>query len=232
MDNNLTENIVAESGQEIKTEKSVDYYKKILKSKRFSLICIRIFDLVTSFLGLVFLFLPFILVSLIIVLDSRGGAFFKQKRVGRNGKIFNIIKFRTMVKDAEKKGLQISTGDDCRITAVGKFLRKTKFDELPQLFNVFAGQMSFVGPRPEVPKYVAMYDELQSNVLLVRPGITDKASIEFRNENDILQNADDPERVYINEIMPKKLGYNLEYIEKISLCYNIRLIFKTILAII
>ncbi len=228
----MTENITADSGQENNTENKGDFYKKILKSKRFSLFCIRIFDFFTSFLGLAVLFLPFILVSLIIVLDSKGGAFFKQQRVGRNGKVFNIIKFRTMVKDAEKKGLQLSTGNDCRITTVGKFLRKTKFDELPQLFNVLAGQMSFVGPRPEVPKYVALYTEEQSNVLLVRPGITDKASIEFRNENEMLQNTDDPESVYINEIMPIKLGYNLEYIQKMSLCYNIRLIFKTIFAII
>lgn len=228
----MTENITAECGQTNGTEKSADYYKNILKSKRFSLFCIRVFDLCISFLGLAALMLPFLIVSLIIVLDSKGGAIFKQKRVGRNGRVFNILKFRTMVKDAEKKGLQISTGDDSRITAVGKFLRKTKFDELPQLFNVFIGQMSFVGPRPEVPKYVALYDETQSNVLLVRPGITDKASIEFRNENEMLHNAEDPENVYINEIMPIKLCYNLEYICKISLCYNIRLIFKTIFAII
>ena len=121
---------------------------------------------------------------------------------------------------------------DARITKVGKVLRKTKIDELPQLFNVFAGQMSFVGPRPEVPKYVDMYDEVQKNVLLVRPGITDEASIVFRDENEILENAENPEKAYIEEIMPVKLAYNLEYITKMSLFYNIKLIFKTIIAVL
>ena len=137
-----------------------------------------------------------------------------------------------MVSDAEAKGLQISTSGDARITKVGKVLRKTKIDELPQLFNVFVGQMSFVGPRPEVPKYVDMYDEEQKNVLLVRPGITDEASIVFRDENEILENAEDPEKAYVEEIMPVKLAYNLEYITKMSLFYNIKLIFKTIIAVL
>ena len=137
-----------------------------------------------------------------------------------------------MVSDAEAKGLQISTSGDARITKVGKVLRKTKIDELPQLFNVFVGQMSFVGPRPEVPKYVDMYDEEQKNVLLVRPGITDEASIVFRDENEILENAEDPEKAYVEEIMPVKLAYNLEYITKMRIFYNIKRIFKTIIAVL
>ncbi len=137
-----------------------------------------------------------------------------------------------MVTDAEAKGLQISTSGDSRITKVGKILRKTKIDELPQLFNVLAGQMSFVGPRPEVPKYVNMYNDEQKNVLLVRPGITDEASIVFRNENSILENAEDTEAAYVNEIMPAKLKLNLEYVKKMGFFYNIKIIFKTIFAVL
>ncbi len=207
-------------------------YKAIVEKKKFSRFAIRAFDITVSFLGLTFLLLPFLIIAIAIVCDSDGGVFFKQTRVGRNGKPFKIMKFRTMVSDAEAKGLQISTSGDARITKVGKVLRKTKIDELPQLFNVFVGQMSFVGPRPEVPKYVDMYDEVQKNVLLVRPGITDEASIVFRDENEILENAENPEKAYIEEIMPVKLAYNLEYITKMSLFYNIKLIFKTIIAVL
>lgn len=213
------------------TSEKIDY-KKIVKRKWFKRFCIRVFDLIISFIALVFLALPFILISFAIVCDSKGGAFFKQVRVGKNGKEFKIMKFRTMVTNAEAKGLQISTSGDSRITKVGKFLRKTKIDELPQLFNVFVGQMSFVGPRPEVPKYVAMYNEEQRNVLLVKPGITDEASIVFRDENTILENAEDTEAAYINEIMPVKLNLNLKYIRKMGLFYNIKIIFKTVFAVL
>jgi lipopolysaccharide/colanic/teichoic acid biosynthesis glycosyltransferase len=133
-----------------------------------------------------------------------------------------------MVVNAEAKGMQITTEGDNRVTKVGKFIRKTKIDELPQLFNVLSGKMSFVGPRPEVPKYVAMYSDEQLRVLSVKPGITDLASIEFRNENDLLDGDDDPERKYIEEIMPAKLELNLKYIEKAGFFYDIGLIFKTI----
>lgn len=213
------------------TSEKIDY-KKIVKRKWFKRFCIRVFDLIVSFIALLFLALPFILISFAIVCDSKGGAFFKQVRVGKNGKEFKIMKFRTMVTNAEAKGLQISTSGDSRITKVGKFLRKTKIDELPQLFNVFVGQMSFVGPRPEVPKYVAMYNEEQRNVLLVKPGITDEASIVFRDENTILENAEDTEAAYINEIMPVKLNLNLKYIRKMGLFYNIKIIFKTVFAVL
>lgn len=213
------------------TSEKIDY-KKIVKRKWFKRFCIRVFDLIISFIALLFLALPFILISFAIVCDSKGGAFFKQVRVGKNGKEFKIMKFRTMVTNAEAKGLQISTSGDSRITKVGKFLRKTKIDELPQLFNVFVGQMSFVGPRPEVPKYVAMYNEEQRNVLLVKPGITDEASIVFRDENTILENAEDTEAAYINEIMPVKLNLNLKYIRKMGLFYNIKIIFKTVFAVL
>lgn len=223
----------AKTGHGVKenTSEKIDY-KKIVKRKWFKRFCIRIFDLIVSFIALLFLALPFMLISFAIVCDSKGGAFFKQVRVGKNGKEFKIMKFRTMVTNAEAKGLQISTSGDSRITKVGKFLRKTKIDELPQLFNVFVGQMSFVGPRPEVPKYVAMYNEEQRNVLLVKPGITDEASIVFRDENTILENAEDTEAAYINEIMPVKLNLNLKYIRKMGLFYNIKIIFKTVFAVL
>ena len=223
----------AKTGHGVKenTSEKIDY-KKIVKRKWFKRFCIRVFDLIISFIALLFLALPFILISFAIVCDSKGGAFFKQVRVGKNGKEFKIMKFRTMVTNAEAKGLQISTSGDSRITKVGKFLRKTKIDELPQLFNVFVGQMSFVGPRPEVPKYVAMYNEEQRNVLLVKPGITDEASIVFRDENTILENAEDTEAAYINEIMPVKLNLNLKYIRKMGLFYNIKIIFKTVFAVL
>ncbi|MBR1747022.1 MAG: sugar transferase [Clostridia bacterium] len=207
-------------------------YKKIVKKKAFSRFFIRFFDILISFFGIVFLLLFFAVIAVAIKCDSKGEVFFRQVRVGRNGKTFRIFKFRTMVKDAEKKGLQLSTATDSRITKVGKFLRKTKCDELPQLFNVFLGQMSFVGPRPEVPKYVEMYSEEQKNVLLIRPGITDEASILFRNENDILEKSDDPERTYIEEVMPKKLALNLEYLQKMGVFYNLKLIFKTIVSVV
>ena len=158
--------------------------------------------------------------------------FYRQVRVGRNGKEFRIFKFRTMVVDADKKGLQITVGRDSRITRMGAFLRKTKLDELAQLLNVLAGEMSFVGPRPEVPKYVGLYTPYQRQVLLVRPGITDYASIAYRNENDLLEGAQDPERMYIDEIMPAKIELNMKYLHEISPLADIRLILSTVVAVI
>jgi lipopolysaccharide/colanic/teichoic acid biosynthesis glycosyltransferase len=200
----------------------------ILQQKRLQLILKRIFDILVSFVGLVILSPLFIVLAIVIVSDSKGPVFFKQTRVGRNGVPFKIYKFRTMIEDAEAKGMQLTVGDDSRITNVGTFLRKTKIDELPQLINVFKGEMSFVGPRPEVPKYVELYTEDQRQVLMVRPGITDLASIEYRNESELLATADNPEKVYIEEVMPRKIELNKKYIENISLCGDIRVIFKTL----
>jgi len=188
----------------------------------------RIFDVVSSFIGLVILAIPMLIISLAIKLDDGGSVFFRQKRVGKDFKVFEILKFRTMVEDAPKKGRQITADGDDRITKVGHVLRKLKLDELPQLINVFLGQMSVVGPRPEVPKY----DETQRQVLLIKPGITDLASIKYRSESEILAKAKDPEKVYIEEIMPHKLSLNLEYIEDMSFLYDIKLIFKTFGAIV
>ncbi len=188
----------------------------------------RCFDIFFSLLGITLLLWLFLIIAIAIKCSSKGPALFKQERVGRYGKTFNIWKFRSMVVNAEAKGMQITTDGDNRITKVGKFIRKTKIDELPQLFNVLSGKMSFVGPRPEVPKYVAMYNDEQLRVLSVKPGITDLASIEFRNENDLLDGDEDPEKKYIEEIMPVKLALNIKYIEKAGFFYDIGLIFKTI----
>lgn len=192
----------------------------------------RIFDVVSSSIGLIILAIPMLIISLAIKLDDGGSVFFSQKRVGKDFEVFEILKFRTMVEDAPKKGRQITADGDDRITKVGHVLRKLKLDELPQLINVFLGQMSVVGPRPEVPKYVEMYDETQRQVLLIKPGITDLASIKYRSESEILAKAEDPEKVYIEEIMPHKLSLNLEYMEDMSFLYDIKLIFRTFGAIV
>lgn len=188
----------------------------------------RIFDFVLSLAGLIILSPFFIVISILIRKDGKGSIFFKQKRVGKNSKEFLIYKFRTMVPDAERLGTQITIGKDNRITRVGAFLRKYKLDELPQLINVLVGEMSLVGPRPEVPRYVNMYSEEQRKVLLVRPGITDLASIRYKDENDLLGNVEDPEQFYINTIMPDKLKLNLEYIEKSNIFLDLFIILKTI----
>lgn len=197
--------------------------------KRLNLIIKRIFDFFAALVGIIIISPILVIVSIAIKFDSPGKVMFLQKRVGRNGKSFYIYKFRTMVSDAEKLGKQITVGKDSRITKVGAFLRKYKIDELPQLFNVLKGDMSFVGPRPEVPKYVELYTEEQRKVLSVRPGITDLASLKYSDENDILGKVDNPEEYYINVIMRDKLNLNLEYIEKSNLFFDISLIIKTII---
>lgn len=192
----------------------------------------RLFDICASAFGILILTIPFIIVSIAIKIESKGPVIFKQERVGLNGKHFKIWKFRSMVVNAESKGLQITSKEDCRVTKVGKIIRKLKIDELAQLFNVLFGQMSFVGPRPEVPKYVEMYTEEQRKVLSVKPGITDLASIEYCDENNLLDSSENPEKTYIEEIMPKKLALNIEYIEKAGFFYDIGLIFKTFVRIL
>lgn len=188
----------------------------------------RLFDIVCSFFGLVILSPLFIFLSLWVGLSSRGGVFYKQQRVGLNGRDFTLYKFRSMVTGSDKKGLLTVGGKDSRITKAGYFIRKYKLDELPQLFNVFKGDMSFVGPRPEVRKYVDMYSEEQRRVLSVRPGITDIASMKYRNENDLLAKAENPEQYYIDVIMPDKLALNLNYIDTRNFFRDIKLIFRTI----
>jgi lipopolysaccharide/colanic/teichoic acid biosynthesis glycosyltransferase len=188
----------------------------------------RIFDLILSAIGLLILSPIFVAVALWIKLDSPGPILFKQTRVGYEGKDFQIYKFRTMVVNAEAIGTQITIGEDPRITKSGKFLRKYKLDELPQLFNVLLGDMSLVGPRPEVPKYVSLYNADQKKVLNVLPGITDLASLEFSNENELLAGKEDAEEFYIQEIMPQKLLLNLEYIDRAGLLFDLKIILRTI----
>jgi lipopolysaccharide/colanic/teichoic acid biosynthesis glycosyltransferase len=192
----------------------------------------RTFDMVMSSIGLILLSPFFLIISILIKMDSKGPILFKQTRVGRYEKDFKILKFRTMVTDAEKRGAQITVGRDSRITRVGHLLRKSKLDELPQLLNVFKGDMSLVGPRPEVPRYTQYYDEVQKRIFEIRPGITDYASIKYRDENEILALSKDPEKTYIEEIMVDKLKLNLEYLEKRSLITDIKIIFKTLYKII
>ncbi len=187
----------------------------------------RIFDIFFSVIGLMILLPLMLIIAVLIKLDSRGEIFFKQTRVTKNGREFKILKYRTMKVGSDKYS-QITIGKDDRITKVGVFLRKYKLDEIPQLINVFVGDMSLVGPRPEVPKYVNMYTEEQKEILKVRAGITDYASIEFSNENDILANEADPEKVYIEKIMPKKIELNKKYLSEISVMTDIKIILLTI----
>ncbi len=163
-----------------------------------------------------------------VAIGSRGGIFYIQQRVGKNGNDFSLFKFRTMHTGADKKGLLTVGARDNRITGIGYFLRKYKLDELPQLFNVLLGTMSLVGPRPEVRKYVEMYNEEQKKVLNVQPGITDYASIEYSNENEVLAKSSNPEETYIKEIMPHKLQLNLKYIAEKSFVTDLKIIFRTL----
>ena len=192
----------------------------------------RLFDICFS-LALIIVLLPLaIVVSLWIVFDDFGSPFFVQQRVGLGGKNFGLLKFRSMKKNAESKG-QLTVGmKDNRITRSGYVIRKYKIDELPQLVNVFLGEMSVVGPRPEVPKYVLLYNEEQQNVLSIKPGITDFASIEYVRENELLSASSDPEKTYIEEIMPAKLELNLKYLREQSFLTDMKIILQTIKAIL
>jgi lipopolysaccharide/colanic/teichoic acid biosynthesis glycosyltransferase len=191
----------------------------------------RLIDIAASTVGIVFLS-PLLLVAAALVrLSSPGPVLFRQVRIGRGFRPFTILKFRTMVVDAPKLGAAITCGDDPRITAIGRFLRKTKLDELPQLFNVLRGDMSLVGPRPEVPRYVEMFREDFAEILAVRPGITDLASITYRNESEILGRARDPQAEYVERILPDKIRLAKEYRRRSSVLFDLRLIVRTIAAI-
>ncbi|MCW8897439.1 MAG: sugar transferase [Flavobacteriales bacterium] len=192
----------------------------------------RLMDIFFSLIGLIVLFPLFLIIALIITLDSKGGVFYKQTRVGKDGKDFKLFKFRSMAVGSDKKGLLTVGGNDSRITKPGYFIRKYKIDELPQLINVFIGDMSLVGPRPEVRKYVDLYNQEQQKVLSVKPGITDYASIAYINENEVLGRSLNPEKTYIEEVMPSKLKLNLKYIGEKSVVTDIKIIFRTIAKII
>lgn len=189
---------------------------------------IRTLDFLFSFLGLILLSPFFLLIALFIKLSSIGPVLYKQSRIGLNGVEFNVFKFRTMLMNSDKLGLITVGGRDPRITPIGYYLRKYKLDELPQLINVLIGDMSLVGPRPEVKKYVDLYTQDQSKVLTILPGITDWASIYYRDENVILGQSSNPEKDYIEKVMPDKLNYNLIYIENYGLVQYFKIIFSTI----
>lgn len=193
---------------------------------------IRFLDLLISLLGILFLMPLLIIISLLIKLDSKGSIFYRQTRVGKDCEDFELLKFRTMRTDADKLGLLTIGGRDERITRVGYYLRKFKVDELPQLYNVLIGNMSLVGPRPEVRKYVRFYDFDQMEVLKVRPGITDWASIEYSNENDILSKSSDPEQSYIEVVMPEKIRLNMIYINSRNVGQYLKIILLTVIKII
>ncbi len=188
----------------------------------------RIFDLFSSAVGLIILSPLFLLIAILIKLDSTGPVFFKQKRIGLKGKMFNIYKFRTMLANTKGEDRQITIGLDSRITRRGRILRKFNLDELPQLINVLKGEMSLVGPRPEVPKYVELYSEGQKKVLSVKPGMTDYASIEFNKENEILASSSHPKDDYVRKIMPQKIILNLKYINDRSILLDFKLILRTL----
>ena len=192
----------------------------------------RLLDIIFSILGIIVLLPLFLIICLIIKADSKGGCFFIQERIGKGGKPFGILKFRTMRCGADADGLLTIGTHDRRITRVGSFLRKTKIDELPQLWNVLKGEMSIVGPRPEVEKYVLLYTEEQRRVLSVRPGITDYASIEYVNENEILSQASDPDRAYIEKVMPHKIKLSMRYLEHYCVSEYLKIIFLTLKKII
>ena len=188
----------------------------------------RLFDLLVAAAGLLLLLLPGVVVAAVIRLDSPGPVFFRQERVGRHGRVFRIHKLRTMRVDAERQGLQLTVGDDARITRVGAWLRRTRLDELPQLIDVLRGDMSLVGPRPEVPRYVAAYPpELRAQVLSVRPGITDPASLRHLDEATLLARAADPEREYVEVILPAKLREAAAYAAQATLRTDLRVIGRT-----
>jgi len=188
----------------------------------------RLMDLLGAGVGLLLLWPFFLAVAIAIKLDDRGPVFFRQERVGRFGRRFRIWKFRTMVMDAEKRGAQVTVGRDPRITRVGHTLRRFKLDEFPQLINVLVGEMSLVGPRPEVPRYVAEYSAEQRVVLELRPGITDPASITFRDEAAVLAEKADPEKAYIEEVMPEKIRINLDYAARASVFSDFAMVLKTL----
>jgi len=191
----------------------------------------RLFDIIFSFLGILFLSPILAVISIVIKLNERGPVFYKAPRVGLNGKMFKMFKFRSMVVNAEKMGASSTTSSDLRITTIGKFIRKYKMDEIPQLFNVLKGEMSFVGPRPEVKYFTDMYTDEEKAILTVKPGITDWASVWNSNEEKILEGSEDPDKAYMELIRPEKIRLQLKYVREKSFFTDLRIILLTLLAI-
>ena len=215
----------------MKNEEVKKYYE-IVKKRKAALIFKRIFDIVMS-VFLIVLFSPLLLATFIVIkLDSPGKALFLQDRVTQNGKIFKVFKFRTMVENAESLGSQVTTGEDPRITKCGRWLRKFRIDEIPQLFNILKGELSFVGVRPEVPKYVEKYTPVMFATLLLPAGVTSMTSIMYKDESKLLEGAENPDKTYVEEILPEKMKYNLEYIKNFNFWYDIKVMVKTVFAVI
>ncbi len=215
----------------LQTDEVRPYYE-ILRHMAVALAMKRLFDVVMSIILIIILLPVFIVIGLLIKFDSRGPVLFRQERVTQYGKVFKIMKFRTMVIDAESNGSLVTVNNDSRITMAGKKLRKYRFDELPQLVNILAGSMTFIGTRPEVPKYVAHYTNEMKATLLLPAGVTSRASIEFKDEEKLLQHAEDIDDVYIHEILPRKMKMNLRYLKTSSPVSDLKLIIKTVVQVI
>ncbi len=211
---------------------SVEEYYKILEEKRKSLIIKRAFDLIIAIITLIILLPLFLIISIIIKIDSKGPVMFRQVRVTQYGKQFKIFKFRTMVNDAEQVGAQIATKNDNRITRIGKILRKFRLDEIPQLINIIAGDMTFVGTRPEVVKYVEQYTDEMMATLLLPAGVTSEASIQYKDEDLLLANADNVDDIYVNKVLPGKMRYNLSSIEGFSFFNELKIMVRTVFAVL
>lgn len=215
---------------------SVKKYYDILAKKKFSLAIKRIFDIIFSLLLLILLLPVLVLLAIAIKIDSKGPVFYRQERITKNGKSFRIFKFRTMVQNADKIGSLVTVGNDSRITRIGKVIRKIRLDELPQLINILKGEMSFVGTRPEVKKYVEKYTDEMMATLLMPAGVTSYASIMYKDEDEVISNLQKSgktvDEIYIKDVLPEKMKYNLEYIRKFSFGYDIRLCFKTVIGVL
>ena len=207
-------------------------YYEILKKKKISLFFKRVFDVLVSFVMLLVLSPVFIVLAIAIKLESKGPVFYRQERVTQYGKTFKIFKFRTMVQNADKIGAQVTVGNDARITRVGKVIRKLRLDEISQLIDVFRGTMTFVGTRPEVPRYVAHYTDEMMATLLLPAGVTSIASIYYKDEDKLLEGAEDPNRVYVEDVLPDKMYYNLKAIENFSFFGDIKVMFMTVFAVL
>lgn len=217
--------------KELRTEEVRPYYE-VLKKKRLSLILKRIFDIAASLVMLIILLPIFILLGIAIKVDSSGPIFFRQERITQYGRTFRIFKFRTMVNNAEKLGTQVTVGNDSRITRVGSFIRNCRLDEISQLLNILTGDMTFVGTRPEVKKYVDHYTNEMMATLLLPAGVTSLASIYYKDEAELLEKSTNPDKTYIKEILPEKMKYNLQSIEKFNFMEDIKIMFMTVLAVI
>lgn len=209
----------------------VKQYYDTLKKKSSGLLFKRVLDILLSLIMLVFLIVPIIVISIMVKATSKGPVMFRQERVTTYGKKFKILKFRTMVVNAESLGTQVTTDRDDRVTKIGRKLRKYRLDELPQIFNVLSGSMSFVGVRPEVPKYVEQYKDVYYATLLMPAGITSPASIQYKDEEKLLAECDDADKVYIEQILPEKMKYNLSYIENFGFFSDIGIMFKTVVEV-